>query len=38
MGIGLAVVKRIVDEHGWHIEVESSEGRGATFRVRMTGA
>jgi signal transduction histidine kinase len=35
MGIGLAVVKRIVDEHGWLIEVESREGRGATFRVRM---
>jgi signal transduction histidine kinase len=35
MGIGLAVVKRIVDEHGWRIEVESKEGRGATFRVRM---
>jgi len=37
MGIGLAVVKRIVDEHGWVIEVESKEGRGATFRVRMAG-
>ena len=37
MGIGLAVVKRIVDEHGWRIEVESNEGRGATFRVRMGG-
>jgi two-component system sensor histidine kinase HydH len=35
LGIGLAVVKRIVDEHGWAIEVESKEGRGATFRVRM---
>jgi signal transduction histidine kinase len=35
MGIGLAVVKRIVDEHGWLIEVDSREGRGATFRVRM---
>ena len=37
MGIGLAVVKRIVDEHGWRIEVESKEGRGATFRVLMGG-
>jgi signal transduction histidine kinase len=37
MGIGLAVVKRIVDEHGWVIEVESKEGRGATFLVRMVG-
>jgi two-component system, NtrC family, sensor histidine kinase HydH len=33
MGIGLAVVKRIVDDHGWSIEVRSDEGRGATFRV-----
>ena len=35
IGIGLAVVKRIVDEHGWVIEVQSKEGRGATFRVRI---
>jgi signal transduction histidine kinase len=35
MGIGLAVVKRIVDEHEWRIEVDSREGRGATFRVCM---
>jgi two-component system sensor histidine kinase HydH len=35
MGIGLAVVKRIVDEHGWRIEVDSKQGRGATFRVCM---
>ncbi|HKQ68095.1 MAG TPA: ATP-binding protein [Polyangiaceae bacterium] len=35
IGIGLAVVKRIVDEHGWLIEVDSKEGRGATFRVCM---
>jgi two-component system sensor histidine kinase HydH len=34
-GIGLAVVKRIADEHGFSIRVESSEGRGATFRVAL---
>jgi signal transduction histidine kinase len=34
-GIGLAVVKRIADEHGFRIEVDSMEGRGATFRVTM---
>jgi signal transduction histidine kinase len=32
-GMGLAVVKRIVDEHGFSIEVESDANRGATFRV-----
>ena len=37
VGIGLAVVKRIVDDHGWAIDFESSEGRGATFRVRAEG-
>lgn len=34
-GIGLAVVKRIVDDHRFHIEVESHEGEGTTFRVRI---
>ena len=34
-GMGLAVVKRIADEHGFAIEVESSRGRGATFSVDL---
>lgn len=34
-GVGLAVVKRIADEHGFAIQVESQAGRGATFRVLM---
>lgn len=34
-GVGLAVVKRIADEHGFDIEVESGAGQGATFRVRL---
>jgi signal transduction histidine kinase len=34
-GIGLAVVKRIADEHGFAIEVDSERGAGATFRVTM---
>ena len=36
IGIGLAVVKRIVDDHGWRIDARNQEtGPGATFRVTM---
>ena len=35
MGIGLAVVKRIVDDHGFEVEVESEQGQGTTFRVSI---
>lgn len=34
-GIGLAVVKRIADDHGFGIDVESEKGSGALFRVRL---
>ena len=34
-GIGLALVKRIADDHGFKIEVESSKGSGALFRVLL---
>jgi two-component system sensor histidine kinase HydH len=32
-GIGLAVVKRIADDHGFTIAVQSERGSGAVFRV-----
>jgi signal transduction histidine kinase len=34
-GLGLAVAKKIVREHGGHISVTSSPGRGCTFLIRL---
>lgn len=34
-GIGLAVVKRIADEHGFTIDVRSQKGQGASFVVTL---
>ena len=34
-GIGLAVTKKIIEEHGGRISFESVEGEGATFTVRL---
>lgn len=36
-GMGLAVVKRIVDAHGGSVEVERSELGGARFIIRLPG-
>jgi len=32
-GLGLAVAKRVCEEHGGRIEIESTEGKGAMFRM-----
>jgi PAS domain S-box-containing protein len=35
LGLGLSVVRDIVEAHGGSIAVESAEGQGATFTVRL---
>lgn len=37
-GLGLAVVREIAREHGGDVEVESSPGQGATFRLVLPAA
>jgi signal transduction histidine kinase len=38
IGIGLAIVKDIIEENGGRISVESDLGRGTTFHIRLPGA
>src|SRR5207237_614172 len=37
LGIGLTVVRRLVELHGGRVEVESEQGQGAEFRVFLPG-
>lgn len=37
-GLGLALVRRIIDIHGWTISVESVVGRGTIFRISLVEA
>ncbi len=34
-GIGLSIVKSIIDKHGWHISVKSTLGSGTTFTIEI---
>jgi PAS domain S-box-containing protein len=37
-GLGMAIVKKIMDLHGGEIEIESAPGRGTTVRLVIQGA
>jgi signal transduction histidine kinase len=34
-GLGLPIVRRIVEGHSGEVEVHSTQGRGTTFTVRL---
>jgi len=36
-GLGLALVKKIADVHGWDLDVKSVEGEGSSFSITFAG-
>ena len=34
-GLGLAVAKKVIDEHAGHIDVETAPGQGTTFTITL---
>ncbi len=34
VGLGMAIVRKIVEEHGWKISVKSEVGQGTTFTIK----
>jgi signal transduction histidine kinase len=35
MGLGLSICERIIRNHGGKIEVETEQGQGTLFRIRL---
>lgn len=35
LGLGLAITRALIEGHGWEVEVESQEGMGSTFKIKI---